>query len=194
MIRLFHKNYRRLSDEELMERVMENDDNGAFDELYCRYARRLQGFFFRMLNGDEESASDFCQETFLKIWSFRRQYKQNSVFRPWLFTMAYNLCRNEYRHREHENDYNEELCHSFTEDIDENYESKLDNKTLVYALERVVNNLSENLRTLYTLRFEEEMSIKEIAQIMNIPEGTVKSRLFKLLNVLKEKLKAYETL
>lgn len=194
MIRFLYKRYRKRTDEELMECIRRNDDNGAFDELYCRYSRRLQGFFYRMLNGDEMSVSDFSQDTFLKVWSSRERYIPGTTFRPWLFTIAYNLCRNEYRHREHENNYNEDLSHSFSESIDENYESKLDNEALVCALDKEVRNFSEDNRTLYALRFEEDMSIKDIAQVMGIPEGTVKSRLHKLIYTLKERLKTYETI
>ena len=62
----FFINYKSLSDGQLMERVRRKDDEQAFAELYRRYTRRLQGFFFRRLGGDEEKALDHMQDTFLK--------------------------------------------------------------------------------------------------------------------------------
>ena len=73
MIALF-VNYKTLSDGQLMERVRRKDDEKAFAELYLRYARLLQGFFFRRLGGDEEKALDHMQDTFLKVWSSRWNY------------------------------------------------------------------------------------------------------------------------
>lgn len=62
---------RKLSDEELMGRVRQMGDEKAFDELYRRYARRLYGFFFRMLGREGQLASDFTQELFLRVWAVR---------------------------------------------------------------------------------------------------------------------------
>ena len=70
----FFINYKSLSDGQLMERVRRKDDEQAFAELYRRYTRLLQGFFFRRLGGDAEKALDHMQDTFLKVWSSRWNY------------------------------------------------------------------------------------------------------------------------
>lgn len=67
----FRPSLRKLSDEELMGRVRQMGDEKAFDELYRRYARRLYGFFFRMLGREGQLASDFTQELFLRVWAVR---------------------------------------------------------------------------------------------------------------------------
>ena len=77
-----HKPYRVLSDEELMQRVCSHDSERAFNELYRRHARRLQGFFFRMLWGNETQAADFTQETFLRLWESRTRYQKGKAVRP----------------------------------------------------------------------------------------------------------------
>lgn len=82
-----------------MGRVRRTGDEKAFDELYRRYARRLHGFFFRMLGREEQLAADFTQELFLRVWAARGRYECGRELCPWFFTMAYNLCRNEYRFR-----------------------------------------------------------------------------------------------
>ena len=89
---------KRCSDGELMQRVS-RDDSRAFEELYHRYARRLLHFFRRMLGGDKETAADFLQDTFLRVWSARRTFRGYDA-ETWIFTLAYNLIRNEFRHRE----------------------------------------------------------------------------------------------
>ena len=90
-----------MSDKQLMGRVRETSDERAFDELYRRYARLLQGFFFRRLGGNEELAADLMQDTFLRVWTARKQYAEEQDFRTWLFTIAYNLCKNVYRTNMH---------------------------------------------------------------------------------------------
>ena len=78
------------SDEQLMLRVGTGSDS-AFEELYRRYARRLQGFFFRQLGGDEEAAADATHDTFLRLFEARDRYVEGRDFATWLFTIAYNL-------------------------------------------------------------------------------------------------------
>jgi len=97
-MRIFHS-YRQDTDEELMRRVSRNDTT-AFEEIYTRYAKRMQGFFIRMLGYDIAKAEDFTQELFLKVYESRSAYEEGRTFSSWAFSMAYNLCKNEYRHRE----------------------------------------------------------------------------------------------
>ena len=95
---------RSLSNEQLMDRVSANDDDRAFDELYHRFARRMMGFFYRQMNHDEERASDLMQDTFLRVWGARLRWKTDTEFLPWIFTIAYNICKNEYRHSDYKTD------------------------------------------------------------------------------------------
>lgn len=71
---LFFKSLSSLPDEELMRRVSHKGDDGAFDELYHRHARRLMGFFFRQVNRDEALAADLTQDAFMRVWSARANY------------------------------------------------------------------------------------------------------------------------
>ena len=76
---LLFKPLRQLSDEELMLRASRGSES-AFEELYRRYARRLQGFFFRQLGGDELTAADFTHDVFLRVYEARDRYAEGSVF------------------------------------------------------------------------------------------------------------------
>ena len=193
MIRLFRKtSLTALTDEQLMSRVGERQDEKAFDELYSRHARRLMGFFLRAFRYDEDEAADACQETFLKVWQAAEQFNPTSAFRPWLYTIAYNLCRSRFRHSEQVERYRAEQLATTADEYIDACELQLDNATLQRALVATLETLPPESRTLFALRFEEELGIAQVAQILGIPEGTVKSRLHRLLNYLKQKLHDYE--
>lgn len=91
-IHLF-KSYRQMTDEELMKRASHGND-AAFEELYRRYARRLQGFFFRQLGGDDEAAADLTHDVFLRAYEAKDNYAEGSNVATWFFSIAYNLCKN----------------------------------------------------------------------------------------------------
>ncbi len=185
------KNYKAWSDEQLAESVCRSADEGAFEELYHRYARLLQGFFFRRMGGDEEQAADLMQDTFMKIWSARADYKEGQSFRTWIFTIAYNLCKNIYRSNQHEEEYLSTLPEEEPAEEDDT-PVKLDAETLDKALKKEVALLSEQQQMLFELRFTQELSVREIAEIIGIAEGTVKSRLHTMIQQLRIKLKDYE--
>lgn len=193
MIRLFRKtSLTALTDEQLMSRVGAGQDEKAFNELYSRHARRLMGFFLRAFRYDEDEAADACQETFLKVWQAAEQFNPASAFRPWLYTIAYNLCRSRFRHSEQAERYRSEQLATTADEYTDACELQLDNATMLKALANVLETLPQESRTLFALRFEEELGIAQVSEILGIPEGTVKSRLHRLLNHLKQHLHDYE--
>ncbi len=193
MIRLFRKTSLTVcTDEQLISRVGAEQDEKAFNELYSRHARRLMGFFLRAFRYDENEAADACQETFLKVWQAAEQFNSASAFRPWLYTIAYNLCRSRFRHSEQAERYRSEQLATTADSYEDSSELQLDNATLQRALASVLATLPQESRTLFALRFEEELSIKQVAQVLNIPEGTVKSKVHRLLCQLKQQLHDYE--
>ena len=189
----FRPSLRKLSDEELMGRVRRTGDEKAFDELYRRYARRLHGFFFRMLGREEQLAADFTQELFLRVWAARGRYECGRELCPWFFTMAYNLCRNEYRFRNIAVGFAEEV-RGGPETYEEQPELRMDVRMFDRELSALLDKLPPEQRVLFALRYEEELTVPQLAEVMGIPEGTVKSRLHYLLQYLRKKLKVYETL
>ena len=187
---LFHlKPLRRQTDEQLMTRAAAGSD-AAFEELYRRYARRLKGFFFLQLGGDEELAADATHDVFLRAYEARSRYKEGRKVDTWLFTIAYNLCRNHYR----SNAYEAQLLATLDAEpvTDQQIEVKLDTATLDQALEQVLAELPPTLHQIFSLHYQEELTIPQIAEIVGIPEGTVKSRLHKTMNIIRKKLKKYE--
>jgi len=174
------------SDEQLMTRASRGSDR-AFEELYNRYARRLQGFFVRRLGDDADLAADFMHDTFLRLYAARETYHEGRNFRAWLYTIAYNLCRNHHRNQ---------LTLLSDEGVDitdeASIEVELDMKELYDALREVLRKLPEPYAMLFSLHYEEELTVPQIAQITELPEGTVKSRLHKAMNIIKQNLKQYE--
>ena len=189
-MRIFHlKPLRQLTDEQLMARAKAGND-AAFEELYHRYARRLKGFFFLQLGGDEELAADATHDVFLRAYEARNRYQEGKNVSTWLFTIAYNICRNHYRSNAYETQLSATLD---AEPIsEEQIEVQLDAAALDDALAQVLSELPPPLHQLFSLHYQEELTIPQVAEIVGIPEGTVKSRLHKTMNIIRKKLKRYE--
>ena len=181
--------WRTATDERLMEAVATGNER-AFAELYRRYARRLQGFF-SVRTDDGAAAADFMQELFMRLWTARASYRTGRPVAPWLFTLAYNLLRNDLRHRAVEAAWAEEAQHE-AEPAEETAPVGLDDAELDRAVARAVAGLPEAERTLFALRYEEGFALADVARIMGLPLGTVKSRLHRLTNVLRKKLNSHE--
>ena len=189
-MRIFHlKPLRQLTDEQLMARAKAGNDT-AFEELYHRFARRLKGFFFLQLGGDEELAADATHDVFLRVYEARNRYQEGKSVSTWLFTIAYNICRNHYRNNAYETQLSATLD---AEPIsEEQIEIQLDAAALDDALAQVLSELPPPLHQLFSLHYQEELTIPQVAEIVGIPEGTVKSRLHKTMNIIRKKLKRYE--
>ena len=168
---------------------MEEVKNTEYGALYQRYARRLYGFFLRQLNHDTQAAADATHEVFLRVLE-ADAHEISSATLPYLFTIAYNLLRNRYRRQAYESNYLATLDRQPLETTD--VELRLDRQTLLTALRQVLDELPPPLRLLFSLRYEEELTVPQMAQILEIPEGTVKSRLHKTITIIRKKLKQYE--
>ena len=187
---IFHlKPLRQQTDERLMARAAAGSDT-AFEELYRRYARRLKGFFFMQLGGDEELAADATHDVFLRAYEARSRYQEGRKVDTWLFTIAYNICKNHYR----SNAYEAQLLASLDAEpvSNQQIEVDLDAAILDEALAQVLNELPAPLHQIFSLHYQEELTIPQIAEIVGVPEGTVKSRLHKTMNIIRKKLKQYE--
>ena len=186
---IFHlKPLRKQTDEQLMARAAAGSDT-AFEELYRRYARRLKGFFFMQLGGDEELAADATHDVFLRAYEARSRYQEGRKVDTWLFTIAYNICKNHYR----SNAYEAQLLASLDAEpvSNQQIEVDLDAAILDEALAQVLNELPAPLHQIFSLHYQEELTIPQIAEIVGVPEGTVKSRLHKTMNIIRKKLNNY---
>ena len=175
-----------MSDEQLMQRAAQGSDR-AFEELYNRHARRLQGFFVRRLGNDADLAADFMHDTFLRLYAARETYREGRGFRPWLYTIAYNLIKNHFRSQL-------TIVRDILPEEEAATDLELDLDAAIFrdALAGALRSLPEPYAMLFSLHYEEELTIPQIAQITELPEGTVKSRLHKAMNFIKKELKQYE--
>ena len=180
-----------LTDDELMRRVTEDGDDRAYGEFYHRHARRLMGFLYRQMNGDEALAADLTQDAFMRVWTARNKFSGTN-FRTWLLTIGYNLVRNHYRHNEHQKQYELFSKQAGEESADSIIIDQMESDAFDHALRKLLETLPPESRLLFSFRFEEELTIPEIAALMELPEGTVKSRLHILTQTLRQKLNRHE--
>jgi len=182
------------SDEHLMAKAAKGDSR-AFALIYDRYAGKMNWYFLRMLGKDAEKARDFTQDLFVKLAEKPHLFDTGKKFSTWIYAVAHNMCKNEYRKqsiRHHVPGDDIGVEHKVSDKHAKDPAMEVDKSTFEKMLEIELNLLDENHRTAFLLRYKEEMSIKEIAEIMGSSEGTVKSRLFYTVKKLSEKLKAFE--
>lgn len=167
-------------------------DSKAFEELYRRYGKLMYNYFYRMLWKDRERARDFTQELFTKLIHKPDSFDASRNFKTWFYSIAHNMCKNEYAKQEVRADAHAEIKHSGRGVEKEKADTLLDKEKFREELEEALAGLDEVKRTTFELRFYQEMSIQEISEAMECSEGTVKSRLFYTLKQLSERLRAFE--
>jgi len=173
-----------------MELVAKGDDV-AFAAIYDRYSGRLMNYFHKMLLRDRERAEDMVQNIFLKIAKKPTSYNPQRPFKTWLFSVANNMCKNEYRSEAVRSAPAPQL-HIATSESGEKAVTALDHERFRDRLDDELANLEADQRSTFVMRYHDELSIKEIAAAMNCSEGTVKSRLFYTLKKLAGRLTEFD--
>jgi len=180
------------TDVEIMSDVAAGDTE-AYGSIVNRYRGRLHSFVFRFVN-DRETAEDIVQETFLRAFRKRKEYRAIANFSTWLFTIAGNLAKSELRrrkrwrflsvHKDDDSDTGFELP-------DESYlPDRMTESSLIDGqIQSAIQSLPANYRQVILLRDVEGMSYQEIAEIIKSPVGTVKSRVNRARLRLQQKLK-----
>lgn len=160
----------------------------TFRTLYLEHGPRAQGFFLRMTGYDRELARDLTQDLFMRLWSARESYDPGRPFSTWMFAIAYNMLKNEYRRQmtvmEYVENVNKEEPVIETDHLEKEQRDQI--------LSDAIGRLPEPQKVVFLLRYEEEMPLSEIARVCSIPEGTVKSRLFSALTAVREYCKINE--
>ncbi len=161
----------------------------AFEVIYDRYFNKMV-WFAKGFVEDQYAAEDTVQDVFVKIIEKPELFKTDKKFSTWLYVVTANLCKQTLRNQKNRLRILEENRNENTSNT-ESYLSTLDIKTLKDRIDKIHKTLSEKERNLYTLRFEQELSITETAEIMDIPEGSVKSGIYYLLKKFAHHLKEY---
>ena len=180
------------SDEQLMSLFQGGDEN-AYIELVNRYKDKLINFIFNYL-GDLESSEDVVQETMIKLYQKKHYYKEIAKFSTWLYTIAKNLANTELRKRKQrkttllsqfsKSDKSYELP-SNEPDPGQEVQTDIVNKIIRDA----VDQLSEKFKIVIVLRDIQGLSYEDISEIINVPIGTVKSRINRARLQLQVELK-----
>ncbi|OGB63792.1 MAG: RNA polymerase subunit sigma-24 [Caldithrix sp. RBG_13_44_9] len=181
-----------ISDEQLIARFQLGDVQ-AYDILVRRYKDQLLNFVFRFV-GNRTDAEDIVQETFLRVYRNKHMYKEIAKFSTWVYTIAGNLAKTELRRRKRHkvfsvsNFVNEERDFDIP-DRDHSPERKVDSNIQENIIQKAIEKLPIKFKEVIVLRDIQEFAYEEISQILNIPLGTVKSRVNRGRLKLQEDLK-----
>ncbi len=173
-----HKTYDpQISDEQLML-ALQSGESEALAILYERYHQKLCRYIHRIIQ-DTHRAEDLVQEVFEKMNRRPEMFDSQRSLSSWIYAVCGNLARNEIRNRQQQQRYVRESTRQGVDSASLHHQ--LDKERLQQALQQCFETLSEKEKKLYHLRFTEQMSLRDIASQMQLPEGSVKSGLFYLL-------------
>jgi RNA polymerase sigma factor (sigma-70 family) len=184
-----------LSDEEVMA-LVQADDEAAFEELVERYQNRLMTFIARFL-GRGPHVQDILQETFIRVWRHRNNYKTVAKFSTWVYTIASNLSKTELRRlkirrtvpiKTGGEDFEEDgvdVIDPSSQTDDEARRSEIKEVVL-----REIERLPDVYRQAIVLRDLQDKSYEDIGEILSVPVGTVKSRVNRGRSRLRKRLQS----
>ncbi len=185
-------------DQELIGRFLKGDE-GAFNRLVLSYQNRVHGLSYRMM-GNLEEAEEVAQEVFITVYKSLPDFRGDSRFSTWLYRVTINHCKNRIKYLGRRKYYQSDSFDGpveteegeMTKQIaDDNLDpmDRLDQKETQALVQEKLNELDEEQKSVILLRDIEGMSYQEIAEILGLREGTVKSRIHRARLDLKEKLK-----
>jgi RNA polymerase sigma-70 factor (ECF subfamily) len=146
-----------------------------------------------MLWRDREKAEDLVHDLFAKIIRKPDYFDPEKSFKTWVYSVACNMCKNEYKKKEVRKGFSTGLDHHYAlADNSSNVLRNVEDAFFKDALNDQLNNLDEKHREAFTLRHVEGLSVKEIAEVLGINEGTVKSRVFYAIKTLAANLKEFK--
>lgn len=188
-----------LTDLELVERV-QNGDLDSFEALVRRYQHRVYGHVSRMI-GAGEDAADLTQEVFVKVYQSLGRFRGQASFQTWLYRVTANLCVDRHRRSKRGPQVTRSLeatretddgeLETELPDWDENPERQAMSVELQQQVRAAILQLTDKLRAVIVMHDLEGLSYEEIAMALEIPLGTVKSRLFNARAALKDLLAPY---
>jgi RNA polymerase sigma-70 factor (ECF subfamily) len=181
-----------VTDEKLVEAVKKGDDI-AFQTLMRRYEDMIFNFVRQYANNNDD-AEDITQDSFFKVWKNIRRFKKGKTFKPWLFTIARNTALDHVKKKkafffseldDTDNDVNFADTLSDSEPLPDEIFSRAQSAS---AAVKILETLHPDYRTTLIMRYHQEMTFDEIAQVMNRPMNTVKSWHHRALSKLRELL------
>ena len=184
----------QFTDEELIARF-QNGDEQSYIELVNRYKDRLINFVFRLVN-DRDQSEDIIQDTMLKLYTHKHYYKNIAKFSTWIYTIAGNFAKTELRKKKTRKVTNNSQLGPEDRDYDPPSNDPIPEK-LVEAefintkIHEAIKRLPDHFRAVTVLRDIEKLPYDEISNIVDVPLGTVKSRINRARIQLQKDLKDY---
>lgn len=176
------------SDEQLMVQAGKGDRK-AFEGLYHRYFDKLVRFAYGFMN-DRQKSEDVVQEVFIRIIEKPELFDVTRKFSSWVYTVTGNECKQQLiKEQNRLRLIRENVIPKAAKSAEMHHAS--DHKLLKEKLNCLYDDLTEKQKQIYTLRFEQELNIKQICEIMGSPEGSVKSGIYYLLKKIANHLKDY---
>jgi len=189
-----------MSAEEENEQVQQYSDNEkdtVFEKEFFPHVNAMYNFAYR-LTFDEDDAKDLVQDTFMKAYRFINSFQQGTNAKAWLFRILKNSFINDFRKKSKQPtkvDYQEVESYYNSEKVDSPITSDLRVESVQHMIgdeiSNALNSLEVDFRTVIILCDLEGFKYDEMAKILDIPIGTVRSRLHRARNLLKEKLRDY---
>ena len=178
--------YGEISDSDLLRRYCDGEEN-AFQEIMDRYRNSLYAFLRQFLNR-HDLVEDVFQETFLQLYTSRESFDASRPLRPWLFTIAANKAKDALRKSQRHatvsigtispsEDMSFEEVLNVLSHVDELPTLELERQETAASVNQIIANMPENLREILILAYFNRFSYKQMAEMLSIPIGTVKSRL-----------------
>src|SRR6266568_1242146 len=187
-----------ITDEQAMWRVQTQDDERAFAQLVRRWEGPIQRLCARM-TGDPHRGEDLAQESFTRVYAKRKDYQPSGKFSTWLWRIALNLCYDELRRRQRREESSLDGMGEAISALEAfvAHEPAPDRSLVEQERGELVRmalmQLPETYRTVLLLRHYENLKFREIAEVLEVPEGTVKSRMAEALTQMHQLLRASET-
>ena len=165
-----------------------NGDQDTFSLLVQRYQRRVFNLVFRMLQNYEE-ASEVTQEAFLAAWQGLPSFRGEARFSTWLYRIAYNCALKQLDTRKRDQALQVALQAEQNLEGDDQQNTLLDMLDNQEMVQEQLSQLPPKYRIVLILRHLQEMTYEEMAEVLTMPVGTIKTHLFRARNLLKERLK-----
>lgn len=188
MFRLKKGIHTETSDEDLWRETLKGQ-KVAFELLYARYFNKLVWYANSFVQ-DPFEAQDIVQEVFITLIESPEKYDPERTFSTWIYTVTANKSKNRIRSTKIKTEWHKTL-QTIQGDALSKLHHHVDMKTLNQQLNQIFNSLNDKEQQVFTLRFEQQKTIKEIAIEMSIPEGSVKSCLFYMLKKYSSLLKHF---
>ncbi len=173
----------------LVDKIM-SGENRAFEAFIFKYKKLVGHIVFRLIK-DKEDREDICQDIFVKVYRNLGSFQFSSKLSTWVATIAYNTCVNflEKKREPLSADFmTDEKINETADDSHEPPDRLIESKEISAFVRKEIDKLPPVYKAAITLYHLNEMSYEEIAGAMRLPEGTVKSHLFRARKILKDKL------